>query len=91
MKYTFTPEGVCSQQMTVELDGQNTIQELSTVGGCSGNLQGIARLVKGMSAEEAIARLRGIHCGMKDTSCPDQLAVGLEEILQKQQAEKKDA
>lgn len=81
MTYTFQPKGVCSRQMSVELDNQGIIQNLEIIGGCSGNLQGISALVKGMSAQEAIKRLRGIQCGAKKTSCPDQLALGLEEFL----------
>ena len=75
--YTFQPRGVCSREMQVELDDQGVIQALRVTGGCSGNLQGIAALVKGMSAEEAIQRLKGIRCGPKSTSCPDQLAQAL--------------
>ena len=60
------------------------IQKLEVVGGCSGNLQGIAALVRGMPAEEAIQRLKGIRCGFKDTSCPDQLARNLESAMHKQ-------
>lgn len=81
MTYTFQPKGVCSRQMSVELDNQGIIQNLEIIGGCSGNLQGISALVKGMSAQEAIKRLRGIQCGAKKTSCPDQLALGLEDFL----------
>ena len=81
MTYTFRPRGVCSQQMQVEVDDQGIIQELQVLGGCSGNLQGIASLVQGMPAQEAITRLKGIRCGGKPTSCPDQLAQGLEKIL----------
>ena len=81
MTYTFRPRGVCSQQMQVEVDDQGIIRELQVLGGCSGNLQGIASLVQGMPAQEAIRRLKGIHCGFKPTSCPDQLARGLEPIL----------
>ena len=81
MVYEFRPRGVCSQQMRVELDDQHIIQRLEVLGGCSGNLQGISALVKGMKAEEAVQRLRGIRCGFKSTSCPDQLAQGLEKIL----------
>ena len=80
MTYTFRPRGVCSQQMQVEVDDQGIIQELQVLGGCSGNLQGIASLVQGMPAEEAIKRLKGIRCGFKTTSCPDQLARALEQI-----------
>ena len=81
MTYSFQPRGVCSREMRVELDDQGVIQNLTVVGGCSGNLQGIAALVKGMSAQEAIRRLKGIQCGPKNTSCPDQLALGLEQFL----------
>ena len=81
MKYQFTPQGVCSRGMTVEIDEEGVIQSLEVVAGCSGNLQGIAALVKGMKAAEAVERLKGIRCGFKSTSCPDQLAVGLEKIL----------
>ena len=79
--YTFQPRGVCSREMQVDLDDQGVIQALRVTGGCSGNLQGIAALVKGMSAQEAIRRLKGIQCGPKNTSCPDQLALGLEQLL----------
>lgn len=77
MKYSFSPSGVCSQKMTVELDGDGKIQSLDVSGGCSGNLQG-------MDAQEAIRRLKGIRCGPRPTSCPDQLARGLEAILSRQ-------
>lgn len=79
--YTFQPHGVCSREMQVDLDDQNVIQEFRVVAGCHGNLQGIAALVKGMPAEEAIRRLKGINCKGKGTSCPDQLAQGLEQAL----------
>ncbi|MGN0964687.1 MAG: TIGR03905 family TSCPD domain-containing protein [Dysosmobacter sp.] len=85
MVYEFRPRGVCSQQMRVELDDQHIIQRLEILGGCSGNLQGISALVQGMKAEDAIQRLRGIRCGFKSTSCPDQLAQGLENILKQAQ------
>ena len=81
MTYEFSPKGVCSRKMRVELDEQGVITSLQVEGGCSGNLQGISALVKGMSAQEAIDRLKGIRCGMRSTSCPDQLARGLEAIL----------
>ena len=77
MIYTFRPRGVCSQEMRIDLDEQGTIRELQVLGGCSGNLQGISALVRGMSAQEAISRLRGIRCKTKPTSCPDQLAQAL--------------
>ena len=84
MTYTFHPRGVCAQAMRVEVDDQGMIQKLEVVGGCSGNLQGIAALVRGMPAEEAIQRLKGIRCGFKDTSCPYQLARNLESAMHKQ-------
>ena len=84
MRYSFRPQGVCSREMTVELDDQGIIRSFSADGGCSGNLLGISALVEGMTAQEAIQRLTGIHCGPRSTSCPDQLARGLEAILAKQ-------
>ncbi len=80
MTYTYRPKGVCSQKMTIELE-DGVIQSVQVLGGCNGNLQGIASLVRGMKAEEAIERMRGIRCGFKNTSCPDQLAKALEEAL----------
>ena len=84
MTYTFRPKGVCSQEMRVEVDDQGVIQKMEVLGGCSGNLQGISALVVGMPAREAIDRLKGIRCGVKPTSCPDQFARGLESALKKQ-------
>ena len=66
--------------MEIELDGDK-IKAVRIAGGCNGNLQGIIRLVEGMDAKEAIGRLRGIHCGLKATSCPDQLSIALEQAL----------
>ena len=83
MTYTYNPKGVCSRQMKITLDG-DTIQSVEIIGGCSGNLQGISSLVKGMKVDDAIERMKGIRCGFKNTSCPDQLARGLEKILEEQ-------
>ena len=83
MTYTYTPRGVCSRKMTVELEN-GVIKSVSVEGGCNGNLQGISRLVTGMKAEDAIARMQGIHCGGKPTSCPDQLSIALTEALEKE-------
>ena len=83
MIYTVRPRGVCSPEMQVEVDDQGIIRDMRVLGGCSGNLQGISALVKGMPAEEAIKRLKGIRCGFKDTSCPDQFARNLEQALAK--------
>ena len=76
MTYTYRPQGVCSQLMEVEVE-DGKILRVEVLGGCSGNLQGISRLVVGMDAEEAIRRMEGIRCGSKPTSCPDQLAKAL--------------
>ena len=81
MVYTFAPQGVCSQQMIVEIDEQGIIQNFEAKGGCNGNLKGIAALLKGMPAKDVIERLKGIECGIKGTSCPDQIAKNLELIL----------
>ena len=78
MTIDFRPRGVCSQRMTVEVE-DGIIRSLRIMGGCSGNLQGISRLVEGMEAEEAIKRLEGFRCGFKPTSCPDQLAQALKQ------------
>ena len=78
MKYK--TQGICSSLIDIEMDG-TTIKSVQFTGGCNGNLQGIAALVKDMAAEEAIRRLKGIRCGFKNTSCPDQLARALESIL----------
>lgn len=76
MTYTYRPRGVCSQLMEVEVE-DGKIRRVEVLGGCSGNLQGISRLVVGMDVEEAISRMEGIRCGGKPTSCPDQLAQAL--------------
>lgn len=84
MMYTFQPKGVCSRAMQFEVDEQGIIRSFQAVGGCNGNLQGLGALVVGMKAEEAIARMKGIRCGGKPTSCPDQFAQGLEQALAEQ-------
>lgn len=76
MKYTFTPRGVCSRQMTIEIEN-DTLTNVSISGGCNGNSKGIGALVKGMKVDDVIERLNGITCGYKPTSCPDQLAQAL--------------
>ncbi len=81
MVYHYRTKGVCSQEMRIELNDDHTIKGVTIIGGCNGNLQGISRLVEGMKAEDAIERMRGIRCGFKDTSCPDQLAIALTEAL----------
>ena len=76
MTYTFQPRGVCSRAMKVEVDDQGVIQDLQVLGGCNGNLQGISALVKGMKAEEAIARLKGISCGGRGNLLPGSVCPG---------------
>lgn len=76
----YKTKGTCSTSIDVDLkDG--VIDSVKFTGGCNGNLQGISALVKGMKPEEAISRLKGIRCGFKPTSCPDQLAHALEEMI----------
>lgn len=78
MEYRFKPQGVCSQEMIIELEG-NIIKNVKIIGGCAGNTLGVSKLIEGMHIEEAIKRLKGIQCGFKGTSCPDQLSIALEE------------
>ncbi len=78
MRYEYKTKGTCSQRILFEIvDGKVTNVEY--IGGCNGNLQGISKLVEGMDVDEVIEKIRGIRCGMKPTSCPDQLANALEE------------
>ncbi len=74
----YKTSGTCSKMIDFEMVG-DTIQSVAFTGGCNGNLQGISSLVQGMNINDAIAKLKGIRCGFKDTSCPDQLARALEE------------
>lgn len=82
MEYRFRPQGVCSQEMIVEIE-DGVIKKAQIIGGCAGNTVGLTNLLVGMTVDEAIKRLKGIPCGFKGTSCPDQLARGLEEIKSK--------
>ena len=79
MTYEYTPSGVCSRKMILTVEN-GILTDLEVIGGCNGNLQGISALVKGMPIDEVIKRLDGIRCGMRGTSCPDQLAQALKEI-----------
>lgn len=74
----YKTKGTCSRAVIVDVE-DGVITDCAFVGGCSGNTQGVASLVIGMKAEDAIAKIKGIKCGMKTTSCPDQLALALEE------------
>lgn len=79
--YKYKPRGVCSYEMNVDIDDDGVITECEIIGGCSGNTQGVCSLVKGMKATDAVKRMKGIKCGMKPTSCPDQLATAIEGAL----------
>ena len=79
MFFNYQPKGVCARQMTFEVE-DGIVKSLQVQGGCHGNLQGISKLVVGMKVEEVIARLEGIRCGFKPTSCPDQLAQALKTL-----------
>jgi len=81
MTYQYTTKGTCSRLIDIELDDEKRIVDVKFTGGCNGNLKGIAALVKGEKAEDVIPKIKGIRCGFKPTSCPDQLATALEEIL----------
>lgn len=80
MEFDYTPKGVCSRNIHVEIE-DGIVKNVQFTGGCSGNTQGVAALCKGMKAEDVIARLKDIKCGAKSTSCPAQLAKGLQENL----------
>ena len=82
MEYKYTPQGVCSMQMIFEIE-DNVIKSLKIIGGCPGNTIGVSRLVVGKSVDEVIEMLKGIPCGGRGTSCPDQVAVALEEYKKK--------
>ena len=73
----YKTSGTCSQEIVVDLDSDHTIKNVEFIGGCSGNTQGVAILVRGMKAEDAISKVEGIRCGMRPTSCPDQLSKAL--------------
>ena len=83
MEYRYTPSNrVCSQEMIIEVDG-DTLKKVTIIGGCAGNTLGVSNLIQGMNIDEAISRLKGIQCGKKGTSCPDQLSIALEEVKKK--------
>lgn len=77
-KFTYTPRGVCSSKIDFEIEN-GTVTNVHFTRGCNGNTQGIGRLVEGMSVDEVIKRLKGVDCGGRGTSCPDQLARALEQ------------
>jgi len=82
MKYLYKTHGVCSREIELELDDNNKkIKEVKFQGGCAGNTKGLEKMVQGMNAQEVIEKLKGIPCGNRPTSCPDQLATALKEAL----------
>ena len=82
MQYEYKTKGTCSQRIFFDVEN-GKVKNVQFVGGCNGNLKGIGSLVEGMGVDEVISRLEGIRCGMKSTSCPDQLAKALKEALNK--------
>ena len=82
MQFEYKTKGTCSQRILFELD-ENIVKNVQFLGGCNGNLKGIASLIEGMDVDVVISRVEGIHCGMKSTSCPDQLACALKEAKSK--------
>ena len=83
MTYTYIPRGTCSRKIEFELDN-GIIKNMRFIGGCSGNTTGLSQLVEGMDAKAVIAKLKGVRCGMRPTSCPDQMAQALEAALAKE-------
>lgn len=79
MEYRYTTKGVCSNEIVIEIEGE-ILKKVNIIGGCAGNTKGICTLVEGMHIDDVIKKLKGIPCGYKGTSCPDQLAKALEEI-----------
>jgi len=82
MIFQYVPKGICAQRIILDIE-DGVIQDLNIVGGCDGNHKGITALVKGMKVEEVKEKLRGIRCGFRDTSCPDQLSRALEDFEKK--------
>ena len=81
-EFSFPNSGTCSKQTNFVLNDDHTIASIEVIGGCNGNLKGISRLLKGMKAEDAIARMEGTTSGPRPTSCPDQIAKNLKKALE---------
>ncbi len=81
MEYRYKPSGVCSREFVFDIK-DDIIQKLDVVGGCSGNLQGISQLLVGMNINDVVEKIKGVKCGMKNTSCPDQIALALQKFLE---------
>ena len=84
MQYVYNTQGTCSRQIIIDIDDNNTIENVTFIGGCNGNTKGISSLVKGMKIDDVITKLQGIQCGFRPTSCPDQLANALKQIKEKE-------
>ena len=84
MSFTYYPKGVCSQKFVIELSDDGVIEDLQVIGGCNGNLRAVRALCLGQKAESVIQSLGGIHCGPKNTSCPDQISKALTQALAQQ-------
>lgn len=83
MKYNFKPSGVCSREIELEID-EGIIKDIKFHGGCSGNSKGVSALARGQKAEDIIKNLKGITCGPRATSCPDQLSIAIEQALKQE-------
>ena len=84
MKTVYETKGTCSKAIELDVDdATGIINSVQFIGGCAGNTTGISQLVRGMKAEDVINRLEGVRCGLKPTSCPDQLATALRQMIQK--------
>ena len=79
--FDYTTQGTCSRSIHIELNDDNTINNVSFYGGCNGNLKGIGKLIEGMPADKVVEKLEGVTCGFKNTSFPDQLAQALKEMM----------
>lgn len=80
--FSYPNKGTCSKETHIVLNDDHTIESIEVIGGCNGNLKGIASLLQGMRVEDAIARMEGIRCGNRPTSCPDQLSIALRQALE---------
>lgn len=81
MKYSYNPQGVCSRQIELDINENNEIVSVNIIGGCPGNTKAVCSLVEGMKVDDVIKKLEGIKCGMRGTSCPDQLSKALKEYI----------
>jgi len=83
MQHVYNTQGTCSRQIIIDVNDDGIIEQVTFIGGCNGNTQGISSLVKGMKIDDVITKLKGVKCGFRPTSCPDQLATALQQIKEK--------